>query len=69
MEDEFRELRELVAQLKADNERLRQEHALALPVPVAAGPDVPKAVPVTPQPVNAGASQHKRFVFVPRGCK
>ncbi|KAI2660094.1 Protein TIC 214 [Labeo rohita] len=31
MEEELRELKELVAQLKADNERLRQEQAVALP--------------------------------------
>lgn len=36
MEGELQELRELVSQLRADNERLRQEQAAALPAPSAA---------------------------------
>ncbi|KAL1277559.1 hypothetical protein QQF64_024232 [Cirrhinus molitorella] len=66
MEEELRELKELVAQLKADNERLRQECTLALPGPSAAASSFPDAEPVTPHPVVGGASQSERFVFVPR---
>lgn len=65
MEEQLQELRELVAQLKADNERLRQEHAFALPGSVAS-PNVPSAEPVSPDPVTVTASQPERFVFVPR---
>lgn len=63
MDDELRELRELVAQLKADNERLRQE-------PVASAPPGPSNVPIPatgdPPLTGAGASATDRFVFVPR---
>ncbi len=75
MEEELRELRELIAQLKADNERLRQERALALPGPSVASSNVSDAEPVTPHPVGGGgggggvASQAERFVFVPRDRK
>ncbi|KAL0161382.1 hypothetical protein M9458_045107, partial [Cirrhinus mrigala] len=69
MEEELRELKELVAQLKADNERLRQEQALALPGSSITTSSVSDAKPVTPQPVGASASHSERFVFVPRDRK
>ncbi len=64
MEDELRELRELVVQLKADNERLRQEQ-----VPVAQpGPSsAPIPAAVDPPPTGPGATE--RLVFVPRDRK
>ncbi|RXN39397.1 Transposon Ty3-I Gag-Pol poly [Labeo rohita] len=49
MEEELRELKELVAQLKADNERLRQEQALALPGSSTTASSVSDAEPVTPR--------------------
>lgn len=61
MEDEMQELRELVAQLKADNDHLHRERELPGPsnVPVAtataSGP---------PQPVDLVVPEW--FVFVPR---
>lgn len=69
MEDELRELRELVAQLRADNERLRQESALALPGSSATSSNEPDAEPVIPPRDCLGASQSERFVFVPRDRK
>ncbi|KAL0174035.1 hypothetical protein M9458_030003, partial [Cirrhinus mrigala] len=62
-------LKELVAQLKADNERLHQEQALALPGSSTTASSVSDAEPVTPQPVGASASHSERFVFVPRDRK
>jgi hypothetical protein len=56
MEEELQELRELVAQLKADNARMQQ-----LQVPVAG---TSTASPVGPQ--SSGASAPERLVFVPR---
>ncbi len=38
MEEELRELRDLVAQLRADNEKLRQEQNHAVPSSPIAGP-------------------------------
>lgn len=67
MEEELRELRELVVQLKADNERLRQESALALPGPSTS--HVPDPEPVVPPLVVSGANPSERFVFVPRDRK
>lgn len=69
MEEELRELKELIAQLKADNERLRQERALAFPGPSVASSNMSDAELVTPHPVGVGASQAERFVFVPRDHK
>ncbi|XP_056317983.1 uncharacterized protein LOC130232232 [Danio aesculapii] len=62
MEDELRELRELVTQLKADNERLRQEQ-----VPAAVPGPSNISIPVSDPPlIDAGPSSTERFVFVPR---
>lgn len=62
MESELQELRELVAQLKADNERLRQEGA-------STSRDTPTSVvetPVVSSPASAGAPLAERLVFIPR---
>lgn len=66
MEGELQELRDLVAQLRADNERLRQEQAAAVPGPSA----VPStsAEPHT-TPSTASAPLTERLVFVPRDRK
>lgn len=66
MEEELRELRELVAQLRADNARMQQ---LQAPVAGVSGdgealPGASNAPPVLPQP--SGASAPERLVFVPR---
>ncbi|KAI7809627.1 hypothetical protein IRJ41_013215 [Triplophysa rosa] len=66
MEDELRELRELDAQLKADNERLRQESALVLPDHSATSANV---ADIDPLRESSNASQKERFVFVPRDRK
>lgn len=64
MEDELRELRDLVAQLKADNKRLRQE-----PVLVAQPGPSNVTIPVAADPPRIGASTAEQFVFVPRDRK
>lgn len=66
MEGELQELRELVAQLKADNEKLRQERVCA-PLLSNNGVSSVAAAPATvSQPMSAGATSAERFVFVPR---
>ncbi|KAK0145448.1 hypothetical protein N1851_015636 [Merluccius polli] len=62
MEEELQELRALVAQLKVDNERLRQEQAPVGPAP-SATLSTSSAVP------NASAPAAERLVFVPRDRK
>lgn len=65
MEDELQDLRELVAQLRADNALLRQVQApVGLSGPDAILPSTSTVPPVTPQP--SGAVAPERFVFVPR---
>lgn len=65
MEAELQEMRELVAQLKADNERLRQERApVELLDPGAASSSVSR--PVTPSSVDLNVGTVERFVFIPR---
>ena len=66
MEEEFRELRDLVAQLKADNERLRQEQVAAVPGPTA-GPSTSSASDTAPSIASAPVTE--RLVFVPRDRK
>lgn len=64
MEGELQELRDLVEQLRADNERLRLERAAAVPGPSSAPPNVlPTGLPVTRAPTT------ERLVFVPRDRK
>lgn len=65
MEAELQEMRDLVAQLRADNERLRQERApVELLDPGAASNSASR--PVTPSPVESNIGTVERFVFVPR---
>lgn len=58
MKEELQELRDLVAQLRADNERLRQEQDVAVPGPSTA-----------PPASTFGATSIERLVFVPRERK
>lgn len=69
MEEELRELRDLVAQLRADNEKLRQEQSHAAPSSPIAGPSRESTVPSTDQSVGASAPLTERFVFIPRDRK
>ncbi|XP_041918425.1 uncharacterized protein LOC121682373 isoform X3 [Alosa sapidissima] len=70
MEEEMQELRDMVAQLKADNERLRQERAAAGANTTAststATPDAPARL--VPPPVIPGPPM-ERLVFIPRDKK
>lgn len=65
MEEELRELRETVAQLRIDNDRLRQEQSAhpgpSGPSSMSSGPP-----PSTPQSSNEGVAPPERYVFVPR---
>lgn len=66
MEEELQELRDVVAQLKADNERLWQEQAAAVPGPSA----VPLLAAPPPSALShASALSAERLVFVPRDRK
>lgn len=66
MEGELQELRELVAQLKADNEKLRQERVCAPLLSNNGVSSVAEAPATVSQPMSAGATSAERFVFVPR---
>lgn len=65
MAEELQELRDLVAQLRADNERLRQDQAAATPGPstMPSAPLPPSAIPIASAPLT------ERLVFVPRDRK
>lgn len=67
MENELQELRDLVSQLRADNERLRQEQ------PSVSSPgtsnDGAAAAVARPALASTSAAQVDRFVFVPRDRK
>ena len=65
MAEDLQELRALIAQLTADNERLRQEQASNLP---GHSNSPSTSVPLT-VPVNASAPVTERLVFVPRDRK
>lgn len=69
MEAELQELRDLVAQLRADNEKLRQEQGRAAPSSPIAGPSRESVVPPTDQSVSASATLTERLVFIPRDRK
>lgn len=62
MEDEIQELRELIAQLRADNERLRQGQAGPSALPSTSS--APSVAPST-----SGPSVAERLIFVPRDRK
>ena len=62
MEEELQELRYLAAQLKADNERLRQEQAPVGPIP-SATPSTSSSAPTASVPVA------EMLVLVPRDRK
>ncbi len=66
MEGELQELRDLVAQLRAENVRLQQEQAAAMPGPSAAS-TVPAQPPSAPSTSTAPAIE--RLVLVPRERK
>ncbi|XP_062416593.1 uncharacterized protein LOC134121324 [Pungitius pungitius] len=59
MGEELQELRDLVAQLRADNERMRQEQNVNTPGPSSAAPTIPT--------VNAPVTE--RLIVVPRDRK
>lgn len=63
MEEELQELRDLVAQLRADNERLWQEQAAAVPGPSTV-PSTSAALPMAPS--TASAPLTERLVLEPR---
>lgn len=63
MESELQELRDLVAQLRADNDRLRQEQSAAAPGPSSAASLPP------PAPSMLGTPVTERLIFVPRDRK
>lgn len=67
MEGELQELRDLVMQLKADNERLWREQVAAVPDPAAAGPSATSAAASLPS--TAGTPLVDRLVFLPRDRK
>ena len=62
MEEELQELRDLVLQLRADNEKLRQERAPVVPPPSA-------TLSTSSAPPTASAPAAERLVFVPRDRK
>ncbi|KAM7406700.1 hypothetical protein PAMP_001057 [Pampus punctatissimus] len=65
MEAEMQELRDLVAQLQADNERLRQEQVAVVP-----GPSTAPSVSLPPTASStASAPLTERLIFVPRDRK
>lgn len=66
MEGELQELRDLIVQLRAENERLRQEQAAAVPGP-STGPPTSAVPPTAPPIVSAPVAE--RLVFVPRDRK
>lgn len=63
MDEELRELRELVAQLRADNEKLRHEQ---VPVEQPDPSNISIPAVVDPLPAVPSSSAAERFVFVPR---
>ncbi|KAI2643757.1 Modulator of apoptosis 1 [Labeo rohita] len=69
MEEELCELRDLVVQLRADNERLRQEQSRVGPSSSTAGPSTEFLVPPTDQSASASTALTERFVFIPRDRK
>ncbi len=69
MEDEMQELREIVAQLRADNDRLHREREQVpgeLPGPSTVNGVASTAMPDPPQPVETNFVGPERFICVPR---
>ncbi len=66
MEGELQELMDLVAQPRAENERLQREQAVAVP-----GPSAAPSIPAEPLPASSTstASVTERLVLVPRDRK
>ncbi|XP_073715645.1 uncharacterized protein [Misgurnus anguillicaudatus] len=65
MEEELQNMRDLVAQLRAENERLQQDQVpVGVPGPGAAAANVVPSV--TPQSASVSAGAAERFVFIPR---
>lgn len=67
MDEELCELRDQVLQLRAENEQLRQDRAIADAAEPRPGPS--NALPIDPLPANSGVSAAERFVFIPRDRK
>lgn len=63
MEGELQELRDLVVQLRAENDRLQREQAAAVPGPSAA-PSIPTES--LPAPSTTSAPVAERLILVPR---
>ncbi|KAG1930011.1 hypothetical protein F2P79_022607 [Pimephales promelas] len=68
MEEELQELREMIALLRADNEKLRQERVPVPPGPVDVPPGPAYVPPFIPGP-SVEVTRPERFVFVPRDRK
>lgn len=64
MEGELQEMRDMVAQLRAENDRLQREQAAAVPGPSAAPP-----TPIQSIPSASSAPVTERLVLVPRDRK
>lgn len=62
MEGDLQELRDLIVQLRLENEKLRQEHAVTVSEPSDA-PSIPAMPPTTPS--TSSALPTKRLSFVP----
>lgn len=72
MAEELQALKDLVAQLREDNERLRQEQALSISTDAAVGAAANGAATNDPAPTGNGtaaASITERLVFIPRERK
>lgn len=65
MDNELQEMRDLLAQLRADNEKLRQERAAVEQLDPGAT-SASTVWPFTPRSADTGAGVVERFVFVPR---
>lgn len=70
MDDELQGLRELVAQLRADNLRLQQEQSRSSSSDPSSGPSNTAGSPgLSTQSNDAGGTLAERFVFIPRDRK
>lgn len=70
MDDELQGLRELVAQLRADNLRLQQEQSRSSSFDPSSGPyNTSASLGLSTQSHDAGGTLAERFVFIPRDRK